>query len=254
MSGVVDFSRVFSQQYCNQFLQQSVASSWLPIGLPTGLFMYPKYYEIRHPHTGELKGCLLGSAHALSEVGLQFQMSSRMQKCFDRANKLVGELNLIPLLRATGLSDEKLTEFVMKKGSIDGTLMFAAEKRGMPIDSLELQEDQESLMRTNLQARAQLPVSEQVACDDALVNFLLTGSEECWNRERLCRCMGSKELYEATYPQRNLAMAAKIDRQLKGNQGHPFVVVGVNHLIGQQNIPSLLKGQGWLVDDVKEGS
>ncbi len=229
MTASVDLSKHFTQEDYSQFLQRRSRS------------IVPMFYEIRDRHTGELKGCLLGTNHALRTIQREFSdapdifgSNSKVQKCFHRAAIFAAEVFMPELWPYTSFGasfDWKAYKAqVDSRQSIDGAFELASlfsGKRWEGLTTPELHYNHICFFNHHMEQCTPL----ETDCSGLVKKGFKTGSEELL-REHQKKCM--PEILQRLNVARDRTMAMNLDSLLRTPE-IVFAAIGASHLVGVCN-------------------
>jgi hypothetical protein len=210
MSSPVNLSPHFSQSDYTAFLHshanfavlQEVAQKMEQKGfLHTKTKIVPMFYQIYHPQTKALKGCLLGCCHGLkpmfgigfADVPEIFGKDSKVQQCFSMADTFAGEINIQEVLsekEKRPISLEMIRERVVEPNQVmDAAFEVAAREMGKKITSLETEEEYQA--REVLRSQERLEDEERatkpydwIKCFAGPSRAFETGSEQLFKEVR----------------------------------------------------------------------
>jgi uncharacterized protein YbaP (TraB family) len=143
---------------------------------------------------------------------------------------------------------------------IDKHFLTKAKKQKKPIVELETAEGQLNLLN-NLSADYQDQLLAKTLSDVRAIKGQLDKMTTAWKTgdaksiekmmlgDEATQNPDRKGLMAKIFDERNVKMAAKIDRLLKGSDSC-FVVVGAGHLVGEKGIVNLLEGKRYPVEQV----
>ncbi len=224
------------------------------------------FYRISDSN-GEYKGALLGTVHLMDK---EFQLGGRILEFFKQSKCLVVELDVLKvtdeyikaiseslnLQNIVALAQKVYFQKMGLKPGVDVRLVNLARVRDMEIKSLETVEFQLTVLADEFDGLKNIDEDNDLfkqALDKTheLIKNCKLGAEA--ELEKLIVGSDSplsEDKKETQFFSRNRDMADKVDVYLRNND-HPFIGVGVGHLLdNEKGLVGLLRAKGWTLAKV----